>query len=128
LDAPDNLLLPKPVRGLAFFSHFSRFVDRTHEPGKMRKGFDLTIYPAGGIFSGMKVKTSVTLNEEIVEALDRITGEGSNRSQMIERAVAEFIERECRQLRDLRDLEILTRSAEEVNEEIDDIFSYQVGL
>lgn len=76
----------------------------------------------------MKVKTSVTLNEEIVEALDRITGEGSNRSQMIERAVAEFIERERRQLRDLRDLEILNRSAEEVNEEIDDILSYQVGL
>jgi len=78
--------------------------------------------------SSMKVKTSVTLSEKIVEELDGMTDEGSNRSQMIERAVAEFIERERRQLRDVRDLEILNRSAEEFNEEVDDILSYQVDL
>jgi len=76
----------------------------------------------------MKVKTSITLNKEIVEELDRITDEGSNRSQMIERAVVEFIVSQRRQLRDFRDLEILNRSAEEFNEEVDDILSYQVGL
>jgi len=76
----------------------------------------------------MKVKTSITLNEEIVEELDRITDEGSNRSQMIERAVADFIARRRRQLRDVRDLEILNRSAEEFNEEVDDILTYQVDL
>jgi len=76
----------------------------------------------------MKVKTSVTLAEEIVEELDRMTGEGSNRSQMIERAVAEFIERQRRQIRETRDLGILNRSAEELNKEIDDVLSYQVGL
>jgi len=74
----------------------------------------------------MKVKTSVTLSEKIVEELDGMTDEGSNRSQMIERAVAEFIERERRQLRDVRDLEILNRSADDLNEEVDDILSYQV--
>jgi hypothetical protein len=47
---------------------------------------------------------------------------------MIERAVADFIARHRRELRDLRDLEILNRSAEEMNEEVDDILSYQVGL
>ena len=78
--------------------------------------------------SSMKVKTSVTLNEQIVEELDRITEEGSNRSQMIERAVAEFIMRERRQLRDVRELEILNRLAGDLNEEIDDILSYQVAL
>jgi len=76
----------------------------------------------------MKVKTSITLNEEIVEELDRITDEGSNRSQMIERAVADFIARQRRQLRDVRDLEILNRLAEEFNEEVDDILTYQVDL
>ena len=76
----------------------------------------------------MKVKTSITLNEEIVEELDRMTDEGSNRSQMIERAVAEFIERQRRWLRDVRDLEILNRSAEELNDEVDEVLSYQVGL
>jgi metal-responsive CopG/Arc/MetJ family transcriptional regulator len=76
----------------------------------------------------MKVKTSITLNEEIVDELDRMTDEGSNRSQMIERAVAEFIERQRRWLRDARDLEILNRSAEELNDEVEEVLSYQVGL
>jgi len=73
----------------------------------------------------MKIKTSVTLSEGLVEELDEITEEDSNRSQMIERAVAEFIERERRQLRDARDLEILNRSADELNQEIDDVLTYQ---
>jgi metal-responsive CopG/Arc/MetJ family transcriptional regulator len=73
----------------------------------------------------MKVKTSVTLSEELVEELDGMTDDGSNRSQMIERAVAEFIERQRRQLRDVRDLRILNRSAEELNQEIDDVLAYQ---
>ena len=74
----------------------------------------------------MKVKTSVTLSEELVEELDDMTDDGSNRSQMIERAVAEFIERERRLFRDVRDLEILNRSADELNQEIDDVLAYQV--
>ena len=73
----------------------------------------------------MKVKTSVTLTEGLVEELDEMTDEDSNRSQMIERAVAEFIERQRRQLRDARDLEILNRSADELNQEIDDVLTYQ---
>jgi metal-responsive CopG/Arc/MetJ family transcriptional regulator len=73
----------------------------------------------------MKVKTSVTLSEELVEKLDEMTDDGSNRSQMIERAVAEFIERERRQIRNVRDLEILNRSADELNQEIDDVLTYQ---
>ncbi len=76
----------------------------------------------------MKMKTSITLSEEIVEELDRITGEGSNRSQMIERAVAEFIERQSRQMRETRDLEIMNRLAEELNDEIDDVLLYQEGF
>jgi metal-responsive CopG/Arc/MetJ family transcriptional regulator len=74
----------------------------------------------------MKVKTSVTLSEELVEELDEMTDEDSNRSQMIERAVAEFIENRRRRLRDVRDLEILNRSADELNQEIDDVLAYQV--
>ena len=74
----------------------------------------------------MKVKTSITLSKELVEELDEMTDDGSNRSQMIERAVAEFIERERRLFRDVRDLEILNRSADELNQEIDDVLAYQV--
>ena len=94
----------------------------------MKNGEDdeLDFIPHVEYICSMKVKTSVTLSEEIVEELDKMTNDGSNRSQMIERAVAEFIERERRQLRDARDLEILNRSADDLNEEVDDVLSYQV--
>jgi len=73
----------------------------------------------------MKVKTSVTLSPETLRAIDEIAGELLNRSRIIEQAVLEFIERR-RADRDARDLEILNRSADALNEEVEDILGYQV--
>jgi len=70
----------------------------------------------------MKVKTSVTLSEEIVHAIDAV---GANRSRVIEEAVREYLLRRQRQRRDSRDLEILNRHAERLNREIEDILAYQ---
>jgi len=76
----------------------------------------------------MKVKTSVTLSPETLLAIDEIAGELLNRSRVIEQAVLEFIERRRRADRDARDLEILNRSADVLNEEVEDILAYQVEL
>ena len=76
----------------------------------------------------MKVKTSVTLSPETLRAIDEIAGELLNRSRVIEQAVLEFIERRRRAERDARDLEILNRSADVLNEEVEDILAYQVEL
>ncbi|HEY2105653.1 MAG TPA: hypothetical protein VGH29_07700 [Candidatus Binataceae bacterium] len=48
------------------------------------------------------------------------------RSRVIERAVLEFVERRRRQLREQKDLEILNRSADRLNREIEDVFAFQV--
>ena len=76
----------------------------------------------------MKVKTSVTLSPETLRAIDEIAGELLNRSRVIELAVLEFIERRRRAARDARDLEILNRSADALNEEVEDILGYQVEM
>jgi metal-responsive CopG/Arc/MetJ family transcriptional regulator len=74
----------------------------------------------------MKVKTSITLEPQTVRELDEIAGPDANRSRVIEQAVIEFIDRHRRRIRDSRDLEILNRSADKLNREVEDILRYQV--
>ena len=74
---------------------------------------------------GMKVKTSVTLSEDIVKAIDRLAGRSSNRSAVIERAVREMVAKAARAARDLKELEVLNRHADHLNREADDALTYQ---
>lgn len=82
----------------------------------------------GSMIWGMKVKTSVTLEEDTVRAIDQLANGESNRSRVIETAVVEYIERRRRERRDARDLEILNRNAEEYAREMADVLAYQVEL
>jgi len=73
----------------------------------------------------MRVKTSVTLAEETVRAIDEMIGRKVNRSRFIEEAVLAHLERQRRRLRDQRDLKILNRNADRLNEEVEDVLAYQ---
>ena len=73
----------------------------------------------------MKQKTSITLEPETLQAIDRIAGPHSNRSRVIERAVLELVARLRREEREARDLEILDRNAAGLNEEMEDVLTYQ---
>lgn len=64
-----------------------------------------------------KVKTSVSLSAEVVEALDRVANDRGERSALIERAVVEFLERRQRHERDERDRRLLDEHAEALNAE-----------
>lgn len=74
----------------------------------------------------MKIKTSITLEPDTIAAIEEVAGKGASRSQVIERAVLEFVARRRRQLRDAKDLELLNRSAKRLNREIEDVLAYQV--
>ena len=74
----------------------------------------------------MKVKTSVTLEQNVARALDRIVGRGGSRSAVIEQAVREFLERRLRVSRDAKDLAVLNRNADRLNREATDVLGYQV--
>jgi metal-responsive CopG/Arc/MetJ family transcriptional regulator len=76
----------------------------------------------------MKIKTSITLSGELLESIDRIFGKQKNRSEFIERAVWDFIRRQKQNRRDLKDLDILNKKADELNREAEDVLSYQVDL
>ncbi len=73
----------------------------------------------------MKVKTSITLSEETLEAVDELASKGGSRSQVIETALREFLARRRRASRDARDLAVLNREADRLNAEMADILEYQ---
>ena len=76
----------------------------------------------------MKRKTSITLSEGIVKAIDRLTPKGGSRSETIERLLRQSVLRQARRSRDLKDLETINRHAEELNEEAEDVLTYQVDV
>ncbi len=77
----------------------------------------------------MKIKTSVTLSEELIKEVDQHAKQFSkNRSDFIEKAVWAFIRQLIRDELNARDLEIINRRADYLNEEASDVLSYQVPL
>jgi len=75
----------------------------------------------------MKVKTSVTLSEALLQAIDGRSSGYRSRSDFIEAAVAAFIAQMIRAERDARDIEIIRRRADALNDEALDVLTYQVG-
>jgi Arc/MetJ-type ribon-helix-helix transcriptional regulator len=73
----------------------------------------------------MKVKTSVTLSRETIRKIDRLAGRSGNRSAVIERAVEALATQEARRQRDARDLEILNRDSDRLEEEAEEVLEYQ---
>ena len=82
----------------------------------------------GEYVSGMKVKTSITLSNEILEAIDLHIGEYRSRSEFLETAARKFIAQLVRKEAERRDLEIINRHADSLNAEAEDVLTYQVPL
>lgn len=76
----------------------------------------------------MKIKTSITLSEEVLLEIDQISGQSRNRSAFIEIAIRDFLKKRAKKIRDDRDLEILNRNSKRLNREAEDVLSYQVEL
>ena len=76
----------------------------------------------------MKIKTSITLSEELIQSIDELFGGRINRSEFIEKAVRDYVERQTKRKKDLQDLDILNKRADELNKEAEDVLSYQVRL
>ncbi len=78
--------------------------------------------------SSMKVKTSITLSEDLLKVIDEYARKYNNRSEFIEEAVRVFIRQLIRRQEDARDLEIINRRADYLNREAIDVLTYQVDL
>jgi metal-responsive CopG/Arc/MetJ family transcriptional regulator len=73
----------------------------------------------------MKVKTSVTLSEDLLKALDRAVRKDESRSQAIERLLAASLAARARHAADRRDLQLINDHAEQLNAEAEDVLAYQ---
>ncbi|MBA4392246.1 MAG: hypothetical protein C0407_01715 [Desulfobacca sp.] len=78
--------------------------------------------------SSMKRKTSITLSEDLLKVIDEYTVEYNSRSEFIEEAVRVFIRQLIRKRQDTRDLEIINKQADYLNQEARDVLTYQVDL
>jgi metal-responsive CopG/Arc/MetJ family transcriptional regulator len=76
----------------------------------------------------MKVKTSITLSEDLLKTVDEYARQYNNRSEFIEQAVRVFIRQLIRRQQDARDLEIINHRADVLNQEAMDVLTYQVDL
>jgi metal-responsive CopG/Arc/MetJ family transcriptional regulator len=74
----------------------------------------------------MKIKTSVSLSEECLRELDDLSGEGSNRSAIIEAAVVEYIARRRRKSRGLEDRQIIGAKAKSLERDMLETLEFQV--
>jgi Arc/MetJ-type ribon-helix-helix transcriptional regulator len=76
----------------------------------------------------MKVKTSITLSNDVLVAIDGHSGEFKSRSAFLETSARAFLARLARIATERRDLEIINRRAKTLNAEAEDVLSYQAPL
>ena len=76
----------------------------------------------------MKVETSITMDKDLLEAVDKLSGKDKNRSEFIEAAIQAYIAHLARHKQNTNDLEIINERADDLNEEALDVLEYQVAL
>ncbi len=79
----------------------------------------------GGKILGMKIKTSVSLSEELLQAVNAQPG---SRSEFLEAAAWERLRRQAREQRDKRDVELLNQYADFLNAETADAMLDQADI
>jgi len=76
----------------------------------------------------MKVKTSITLSDYLLEEIDKLLGQSGNRSIFIENALAYYLEMKRRENRNKKDLELINKNHSFLNKEAEDVLEYQVNM
>ena len=76
----------------------------------------------------MKIKTSITLSDEVLKAIDLYIGDYKSRSEFLEIAARKLIIDLARKKAEKRDLEIINRCADSLNAEAEDVLTFQVPL
>ena len=76
----------------------------------------------------MKIKTSVTISEELLRVMDEFLDADKNRSLFLEKAAWSYIAKLRRAQRNARDIEIINQRAAYLNAEVLDALAYQVAV
>jgi len=73
----------------------------------------------------MKEKTSITLSQDLLRAVDRMAGSKQSRSAFIERVLRKYLRERRRAAANARDLELINSAADRLNQESEDTLEYQ---
>jgi metal-responsive CopG/Arc/MetJ family transcriptional regulator len=76
----------------------------------------------------VKVKTSITVDKDLLETVDKLSGKNKNRSEFIEAAIQAYTVQRTRGNENAKDLEMINDSADILNQEALDVLEYQVAL
>ena len=76
----------------------------------------------------MKIKTSVTISQELLKVMDEFLDSDKNRSLFLEKAAWSYIAKLRRAHRNARDIDIINQRADYLNTEVLDALSYQVAV
>lgn len=74
----------------------------------------------------MRTEIRVLLSKDVVASLEKRLGPREDRSEFIEEAVQRSLARRDRALETARDIEIIQRNADRLNEEAEDVLGYQI--
>lgn len=73
----------------------------------------------------MKVRTSVTLPEELLVKVDKLAGSRNRRSKIVESALTAYVAKAKPQKLNKRDIEIINRNAELINKQVEETLEFQ---
>ena len=76
----------------------------------------------------MKIKTSITISDDLLHEIDRRSADFRSRSEFIETAARDFLRELTRRELEQGDLDIISRRADALNAEAEDVLAYQVPL
>ena len=75
----------------------------------------------------MKIKTSITLSDDLLTKIDRNLGNFKNRSNFLENAAKNYLSQLSRSENDRRDREIIDRKSATMNKEAEAVLDFQVS-
>ena len=76
----------------------------------------------------MRVKTSVILPHDLLQTVNNLSEQYKSRSQFVETALRFFIAQMKKEEQHAKDIEIINRCADRLNEETFDAMRYQIPL
>ena len=74
-----------------------------------------------------KIRVAIVLPEALVREIDKLSRHFGSRSAVVEQSLRAFLYTGDPRVRDARDIEILSRNAEELNAEAIDVLRYQAS-
>lgn len=74
----------------------------------------------------MKSKTSLTLSEDVISAIDKLAGKKYSRSEYVDSVLRNFLFERDRARRHAEEVRKINRYADELNQEAEDVARYQV--